>query len=203
MEYLIVILFSYLLGTSSMSYYLAKLNQVDIRNSGSKNLGASNAMILMGWKAGVIVAIHDAGKALLAVILARVLFPELPYAAEIAGVTSVLGHIFPFYLKFKGGKGLASYIGMTLALNWKFGLAVIVILALVTLITDYIVMGTVTVITVVSAFMGFINHSLMIATILLVASFVIGYKHRENYVRIYKGTEIRFRKANRGDYRVK
>ena len=49
----------------------------------------------------------------------------------------------------------------------------------------------------------FINHSLMIATILLVASFVIGYKHRENYVRIYKGTEIRFRKANRGDYRVK
>ena len=60
-----------------MSYYLGKLNQVDIRNKGSKNLGASNAMILMGWKAGILVAVHDAGKALLAVILARVLLLDM------------------------------------------------------------------------------------------------------------------------------
>ena len=89
MEYIIVVLMSYLLGTSSMSYYLAKINKVDIRNKGSKNLGASNAMILMGWKAGILVAVHDAGKALLAVVLAKVLFPQLAYASEIAGVASV------------------------------------------------------------------------------------------------------------------
>ena len=203
MEYFIVILFSYLLGTSSMSYYLAKINHVDIRNKGSKNLGASNAMILMGWKAGILVAVHDAGKALLAVILAGMLFPEATYVKEAAGVAAVFGHIFPFYLKFKGGKGLASYIGMALALDWKFGLAVLVLLAVVTLMTDYIVLGTVSVILTFPALIAFVSGNLHGAGIVLLASAVIGWKHRENYVRIAKGTEIRFRKANRGDYRVK
>ncbi|MBE6107813.1 MAG: glycerol-3-phosphate acyltransferase [Erysipelotrichaceae bacterium] len=203
MEYFIVILFSYLLGTSSMSYYLAKINHVDIRNKGSKNLGASNAMILMGWKAGILVAVHDAGKALLAVILAGILFPEATYVKEAAGVAAVFGHIFPFYLKFKGGKGLASYIGMALALDLKFGLAVLVLLAVVTLMTDYIVLGTVSVILTFPALIAFVSGNLHGAGIVLLASALIGWKHRENYVRIAKGTEIRFRKANRGDYRVK
>lgn len=203
MEYFIVILFSYLLGTSSMSYYLAKINHVDIRNKGSKNLGASNAMILMGWKAGILVAVHDAGKALLAVALAGILFPEATYVKEAAGVAAVFGHIFPFYLKFKGGKGLASYIGMALALDMKFGLAVLVLLAVVTLMTDYIVLGTVSVILTFPALIAFVSGNLHGAGIVLLASALIGWKHRENYVRIAKGTEIRFRKANRGDYRVK
>lgn len=203
MEYVLVILMSYLLGTSSMSYYLAKINKVDIRNKGSKNLGASNAMILMGWKAGIIVAVHDAGKALLAVILARVLFPELAFAPEIAGVASVFGHCFPFYLGFKGGKGLASYVGMSLALDWRIGLGIIVLLAVVTLVTDYIVLGTVSVITAVPVLTALIHAAVVAAGILLIASLLIGWKHRENYVRIYNGTEIRFRKANRGDYREK
>lgn len=203
MEYFIVILFSYLLGTSSMSYYLAKINHVDIRNKGSKNLGASNAMILMGWKAGILVAVHDAGKALLAVVLAGILFPEATYVKEAAGVAAVFGHIFPFYLKFKGGKGLASYIGMALALDLKFGLAVLVLLAVVTLMTDYIVLGTVSVILTFPSLIAFVSGNLHGAGIVLLASAVIGWKHRENYVRIAKGTEIRFRKANRGDYRVK
>ena len=112
MEYAIIILVSYIIGTSSMSFYLAKLNNVDIRNHGSKNLGASNAMILMGWKAGILVGIHDIGKAFLAVYLMKYFFPDVLYVKEIAGVACVIGHIFPFYLKFKGGKGFASYVGM-------------------------------------------------------------------------------------------
>ena len=98
MEYAIIILVSYIIGTSSMSFYLAKLNNVDIRNHGSKNLGASNAMILMGWKAGILVGIHDIGKAFLAVYLMKYFFPDVLYVKEIAGVACVIGHIFPFYL---------------------------------------------------------------------------------------------------------
>ena len=203
MELLIVVLMSYLLGTSSMSYYLAKLNQVDIQNKGSKNLGASNAMILMGWKAGILVAVHDAGKAILAIVLARVLFPDLAYAAEIAGVASVVGHVFPFWLKFKGGKGLASFIGMALGLNIFVGIGMIVLLFAVMLITDYIVLGTVSVIVGLPLIMVFVLNNPNGALIVLVASALIGWKHRENYVRIYKGTEIRFRKANKGEYREK
>ena len=203
MELMIVVLMSYLLGTSSMSYYLAKLNQVDIRNKGSKNLGASNAMLLMGWKAGILVAVHDAGKALLAVVLARVLFPQVAYGAEIAGVASVVGHVFPFWLKFKGGKGLASFIGMALGLNVWAGIGLIVLLFVVMLVTDYIVLGTVSVIVGLPLIMAFGLHNPTGALVVLIATALIGWKHRENYVRIYNGTEIGFRKANKGDYREK
>ena len=201
LKYFLVILLAYVIGSSSMSYYLSKINKVDLRSKGSKNLGASNAMILMGWKAGILVGIHDIGKSALAVNLANALFPELPYIGAIAGVASVLGHIFPFYLRFKGGKGFASFIGMALALNWKFTLILLVVLVLVTLITDYIVVGTVTIIVSFPIYMGFDSHGYITPLILLIATAVIIYKHRENFVRIYKGTEIGFRSANRGEHR--
>lgn len=120
-----------------------------------------------------------------------------------AGVSCVLGHIYPFYLKFRGGKGFASYLGMTIALNWKIALAVLALVVVVTLITDYIVAATTTTILVVPVWLGIAGHSLMLALVLLIASVVIAWKHRENYVRMYKGTEIGFRSAGRGDHRVK
>lgn len=202
MYYLLVIICAYLLGSSSMSYYIAKIKGVDIRNKGSKNLGASNAMITLGWKYGIIVAIHDIAKSAIAVLIAQILFPTLPYIGAVAGVASVLGHIFPFYLKFKGGKGFASYIGMTIALNWKLALVILILIVLATLITDYIVVGTTLTITIVPTFLGFASRSWILPLILLVATFVIIYKHRMNYVRICKGTEIGLRSANRGEHRA-
>jgi glycerol-3-phosphate acyltransferase PlsY len=203
MQYILVIALSYLLGCSNMTKYIAALKKVDLSAGGSGNPGASNAVILMGWGAGALVAIHDIGKAALAVILARVLFPELPLIGAVAGVAAVLGHIFPFWMKFKGGKGFASYLGMTIALHWKFAIAVLLLVVLVTLITDYIVAATTTTIVLVPIGLGLLTHSLLLPLILLIASLVIAWKHRDNYVRIYNGTEIRFRKAGRGDYRVK
>lgn len=201
LKYMIVILFSYLVGTSSMSLYLAKLKGVNIREKGSKNLGASNAMILMGWKSGILVGIHDIGKAALAVILAKTFFPDSSYIGAVAGVAAVIGHIFPFYLKFKGGKGFASFIGMALAIHWKCALILMLVVVVVTLITDYIVVGTMTTILSFPAYMGYQSHNYILPLIILIASLVIIYKHRENLVRIYKGTEIGFRSANRGDHR--
>ncbi len=202
MKYIFVILCAYMLGSSSMSYYLSKLKSVDIQSKGSRNLGASNAMILMGWKAGILVALHDIGKALIAVLAARLLFPDLPYIGAAAGVASVLGHIFPFYLKFKGGKGFASFIGMTLALNWKYAMVLIAIIAILTLITDYIVVGTATAVTLTPVYLGIAEHNFIVPAIICIATAVIIYKHRENFVRIWKGTEIGLRSANRGDHRV-
>ncbi len=202
MRYLLVILCAYVLGSSSMSFYLSKLNGVELRDKGSKNLGASNAMLLMGWKAGILVALHDIGKAVVAVLVARYLFPNLPYAGVAAGVASVLGHIFPFYLKFKGGKGFASFVGRVLALNWKYALVLIVLIALVTLITDYIVSGTITAVVLSPIYFGIAERSVIFPCIILIATAVILYKHRENFVRMYKGTEIGLRSANRGEHRV-
>ena len=203
MQYVIVILLSYILGSSNMAKYLAAIKKVDLTAGGSGNLGASNAVILMGWGAGVLTALHDIGKSALAVILARLVFPDAPHIGAAAGVAAVLGHIFPFWMKFKGGKGFASYLGMTLALHWKFAIAVLLLVVAVTLITDYIVAATTTTIVLVPIGLGILTQSIILPLILLVASGVIAWKHRENYVRIYNGTEIGFRKAGRGDYRVK
>ena len=203
MGYVFTLLAAYLIGCSNMAFYLAKWKNVDLKSGGSGNLGASNAVILMGWTSGALVAVHDVGKAVLAVLLARLLFPALPNIGAVAGVACVLGHIFPFYMRFRGGKGFASYLGMTLALNWKLALFAMIVVVIVTLVTDYLVLGTATTITVVPLFLGYANHSLILALILCVATAVIFYKHRENFVRIRKGTEIGLRSAAKGKHRVK
>lgn len=202
MGYLISVILGYLLGSSNMALYLSLIKGVDFRGKGSGNLGASNATVLMGWKAGVLVGIHDIGKAFFAVFLSRLLFPALPYIGAVAGVSAVIGHIFPFYLRFRGGKGFASFLGMTLALNWKFALIVLALVVLATVLTDYIVAGTVTAITVVPAYLGIAGRSPVFAAIILVATVVIIFKHLENFKRIRNGTEIGLRSTIRGKHRV-
>ena len=202
MNYILILLMGYLLGCSNMALYLSKLRKADLRSGGSGNLGASNAVVLLGWKAGVLTAVHDIGKASLAVLLARWLWPELEYADAVAGVACVLGHIFPFYLGFHGGKGFASYLGMTLALNWKLALAVGIAIVVVTLITDYIVCGTLTTIITVPIYLGF-TRGWPMALILCAATAVIAYKHRENYPRMLNGTELGLRSAIKGENKLK
>lgn len=203
MYYLLCVLLGYLLGCSNMALYLGKLKHVDLRKGGSGNLGASNATLLLGWKAGIAVAAHDIGKAALAVVLAEILFPGYAYAGVTAGVASVVGHIFPFYLKFKGGKGFASYFGLTLAMNWKLALAVAVLVILVTLITDYIVLGTFSTIVAVPAYTALTTQNYILTAILCIGTLVIFYKHWENIGRLIRREEIGLRSAARGDHRVK
>lgn len=203
MNYILIISLGYLLGCSNMAYYIAKIKNIDMRRNGSGNLGASNATLLLGWKAGILTAVHDIAKAFLAVLVARWLFPELAHGGAAAGVACVLGHIFPFYLKFRGGKGFASYFGMTLALNWKLALVVGIAIVAVTLITDYIVCGTVTTIVSVPVYLGIVNHSWILTGILCIATAVIFYKHRENFPRMLNGTEPGLSTAIRGDKRIK
>ena len=202
MQYVLAILLGYLLGCSSMAFYIGKLKKKDIRTAGSGNLGASNATVLFGWGAGVAVALHDIGKAVIAVFLAKWLFPELEYAGAAAGVACVLGHIFPFYLGFRGGKGLASYFGMTLALNWKLALIVAAVIVLATLITDFISVGALSSIVVVPVYMVIATHNLLLVGILCVATLVMFVKHWENIIRIAKGEEIGLRRTVKGKDRV-
>lgn len=203
MGYLIVIVISYLLGCSNMAYYIARAKNVDLRSGGSGNAGASNATILLGWRAGVAVGLHDIGKAYLAVILAKLLFGQLPAIGAVAGVACVLGHIFPIYMKFRGGKGFASYVGMTLALNWKLALIMMALVVLLTVVTDYLVVGTFTTVTVVPVVMGIAQSSWLVAAVLCVGTATILWKHRDNMVRICKGTEIGLRSTMQGKHRIK
>lgn len=202
MGYLFSVILGYLLGCSSMAWYISKFKKRDIRSAGSGNLGASNATVLFGWGAGILVALHDIAKAAIAVWLAKWLFPGLEHAGAAAGVACVLGHIFPFYLGFKGGKGLASYFGMTLALNWKLALIVAVILVAVTVITDFISLAAISTVVFVPAYTAVTAHNLTLTLILCIATVVMLIKHWENIVRIAKREEIGLRSTAKGENRV-
>lgn len=199
-HYILAAVIGYLLGCSNLAYFIAKAKHIDLASKGSGNPGTSNAVILMGWKIGVLVGAHDIGKALLAVVLANVLFPDTAYIAEVAGVAAVLGHIFPFYLKFRGGKGFASFVGMSFAINWKYALVIVLVIILVTVLFDYIVVATTVTVVSLPVFLLF-TGSWIAAAIVFVATAVIILKHRENYVRIYKGTEIGLRSTIKGEHR--
>lgn len=203
MGYVIAAVLGYLMGCSSMAYYIGRCKKKDIRTAGSGNLGASNTTVLFGWGAGAAVALHDIAKGTLAVLLVKWLFPELACVGAVAGIACVLGHIFPFYLGFRGGKGLASYFGMTLALNWKLALVVAVMILLVTLITDYIALGTISTVLVVPAYIGFTTGSALLVGILCVGSVVMLGKHWGNLVRIWHHQEIGLRSTVRGEKRIR
>lgn len=203
MAYFIMCIIGYLLGCSNMATYLAKAKGVDVSAGGSGNPGASNATILMGWRAGILVAVHDAGKALLAVIIGKLLFPDARGVDVVAGAACVLGHIFPLFFKFKGGKGFASYIGMILALNWEFALIIIAAVIIVTILFDYLVIGTTLTVVSLPIYLFFTSAGWIAVLASCIATAVIIYKHRSNYVRIIKGTEIGLRSTMKGEHRVK
>ena len=203
MGYLIAILAGYLMGSSNMAYFISKMKQVDIRKKGSGNLGASNAAVLFGWGPAVLVAVHDIGKAVLAVLLAKWAFPGLPLVGAAAGVACVLGHIFPFYLGFKGGKGLASFLGMLIALDWRVALVAAILLVVVTLVTDFIALGTITVSVVGPVGMLIVGGGLTVFLIMAIATVVIIFKHQDNIVRIRNKQEIGLLSTVKGENRVK
>lgn len=203
MAYFLAALMGYLLGCSNMAYWLGLIKKVDIRGNGSGNLGASNATVLLGWGAGVIVAVHDIGKAVLAVLLAKLLLPEVEYAGAAAGVSCVLGHIYPFYLKFKGGKGLASFLGMVAMLNWKVGIAAALLLVAITLVTDFIALGTISVSVASPVGIFLLTGGIVVPLILCIATVVMIFKHAENVQRILNHTEIGLRSTAKGEKRIK
>lgn len=203
MTYFVMCVIGYLLGCANLAYLLAKIKGVDLKSGGSGNPGASNAAILMGWRMGVFVAIHDAGKALIAVLLATMLFPDTDGIGAVAGAACVLGHIFPVFMKFKGGKGFASYVGMMLALNWQFALIVIAAVVLITVLMDYLVLGTTFTVISLPVFLVVTAAGWIAIAAACVATAVIIFKHRINYARIVKGTEIGLRSTIKGEHRVK
>ncbi|MBE6759773.1 MAG: glycerol-3-phosphate acyltransferase [Ruminococcaceae bacterium] len=117
MNSLLSLTMGYLIGSVNPSAFISSIRGTDIRKTGTGNLGATNAMLNFGKAAGLLVMLFDMGKAYLAFRLAQALFPTGGLSGLIAGSAAVAGHIFPFYLGFRGGKGLASLGGLILAFD--------------------------------------------------------------------------------------
>ena len=193
----LILIISYLLGSFNIAYFIAKANGFDIRERGSRNAGASNMKVNFGWWAGILTALVDMLKAIIAVRLCSYLFPDDEIIPFLAGAMTIVGHIFPFYMGFRGGKGFASYLGMVIAINWKLALAVMALTAIVTYVTNYIVIGTFSVITVVPLYYIFNKASIGIIAILVAVALLMLYKHRINIKRIISHEEIGLREKKK------
>ena len=197
-------LFGYLLGGINPAYIFGRIRGIDIRKKGSKNAGASNAVILLGKAVGIFSAIFDIAKAAAAFWLAPVIFNQfggLPLAAEIAGVAAIVGHIFPVYMKFRGGKGTACLGGVLLAIDWRLLLIMLAVEILLVLVTDYLCLMPITAVLIIPVLYGLLgsdgNGWLLNATggwwgaaILAVSSVVVLIVNIKNIKRILHGTEM-------------
>ncbi len=191
--YILAVVIGYACGCVNPASMMAKKRGFDIRDRGSNNPGTSNAVITMGWKAGVLVGAIDILKAAIPVLIIRFVFPDAPIAMAVAGAASVLGHIFPVTMRFKGGKGFAPFLGMCLGLDWRIFLCIVVGIAVITIATDYIALATLFTVVFEPIIMGILRHSWIVAAVIAVASLVIILKHIENIKRILTGKEIGLR----------
>ena len=203
-HYIVSILIGYLLGSSSMSYYISKIKKIDLKNNGSKNYGTSNTFALIGKKAGVAVFIHDFLKSMIAVVLIEFLFPTSMYASVIAGCFAVIGHIFPFYLKFDGGKGFASYIGLGFALFPLPTLVVLIIAMLAAFICDYMVVATCSFLITIPI-IAILKGDWFVTILLILTSCIIAWKHKDNFVNLItkNGKEMKIKSAFSKKYKVR
>ena len=185
-------LLGYLAGTVNPSYLLGRFKGVDIRKKGSGNAGGSNALILFGKTAGVFCSLFDIFKAFLVIRLAEHLFPDFPLAFPLTACAVILGHIFPFYMKFRGGKGLACLGGAILAFDWRVFLVLLAVEIAVVFLTDYICFVPTTASLIFLIVYGIRTHDVSGALILLIAAASIWYRHIVNFRKIRNGTEMKF-----------
>ena len=193
MPFAVAILIGYLIGCFNLALIISKIKKVDLRNTSTKNLGASNTFITFGKGLGVLVGACDIFKCTLVVILIKLIFPEIDYLPYITGIACVFGHMFPFYLKFKGGKGFASFLGMSLGIHWKYFIVIGICIILITLITKYIVLATMATVISYPIFLFIHTENWIIVTMVAVLSGIIIIKHYKNLIRIAKGEEFKFK----------
>ncbi len=204
MERLLCVLIGYVLGLFQTGYIYGKAKKIDIRQYGSGNAGTTNALRVMGKKAGLITLIGDCLKAILACVIVRLLFADTEIPGKLlalyAGLGVVLGHNFPFYLKFKGGKGIAATAGILAAFDIRIGLIMLAIFVITLVISHYVslsslvMMASFFAVTVLFGVLGFLYEApvsmlieaYVITFVMAVMAFV---RHSQNIVRLKNGNE--------------
>lgn len=205
MERLVCVIIGYVFGLIQTGYIYGKIHNVDIRKQGSGNAGTTNALRTMGWKAGIVTLLGDCFKCVFAVVLVHLIYGKshadiLPVLSMYAGMGAVLGHNYPFYLNFKGGKGIAATAGLILSTTnvWMVLICLGTFLLIVG-VTRYVSLGSLAVATIymieviVYGHMGGyavsqagLYEMYVIAVLLMISAF---YKHKANIGRLLSGTE--------------
>ena len=189
---LLAVVIAYLIGSISPSMLISKwIGHTDIRKHGSGNAGATNTLRVLGIKWAVTVLLLDIVKGILAVEIAKLLMPGNPVVMYLAGFAVVCGHNWPVFFGFRGGKGIATTIGVFVVLLTLPALIAGVIAIVLVATTRYVSLGALTFTILTPIFIAVIPHhtsSLIFASAVAVMSI---YRHRENISRLVKGEESR------------
>ena len=195
--WLLSIALAYLLGSIPFGYLLVRFfRKEDIRSMGSGNIGATNVARSGAKGLGIATLLLDLGKAFLAVRIAQWLAPGNYDVAVAAAVAAILGHVFPVWLRFRGGKGVASALGVFLALTWPSALSILAVFIIVFLLTRYVSLAS---IIGAASFPLFGFHFVPLRTPIVIFGFLfipilVIVKHHQNIRRLLDGTESRFGK---------
>ena len=191
---LLIILF-YLIGSLPFALILTKLSGFgDIRNIGSGNVGATNVLRTGNKLLAIVVLSLDILKGLIPYLIINIYFNELSLLNKIFLCHfAVIGHIYPIWLKFKGGKGVATYIGFLFGLNPYIAISFLLIWLVVAYISKYSSLGSLVGIFVAPVYFIFINFNFNISIFFIYLSFVIIIKHKENIKRLINKTESKIK----------
>jgi glycerol-3-phosphate acyltransferase PlsY len=193
---------AYLLGSIPFGYLLVRtFRHQDIRTTGSGNIGATNVLRSGAKGLGIATLLLDLGKACGAVWIAMFLAPGNYDLAVASGVAAVVGHVFPVWLGFRGGKGVASALGVFLALTWPSALCILSVFLVVVMLTRFVSLASIIAAATLPFFAFYFVHErtpIVIAGFLFITVLIIG-KHHQNIRRLLAGTESRFGSRKAGD----
>ena len=203
--YIIMAIIAYCIGSISFSVIISKkMAGFDVREKGSGNAGSTNVLRSVGKKAAVITLVCDILKGVVAIILAMILGNIIAninkeLLVQIAGIAVVLGHTFPVFFGFKGGKGVATSLGILLMTNWQIGLICLVFALVLMLLTKMVSLGSCTAAVLYPVLTLFINDNYTVLTegksgneyfvYSIILAIIVLYNHRSNIKRILNGTE--------------
>jgi glycerol-3-phosphate acyltransferase PlsY len=189
MRLFVAALIGYMIGNVSNAYLIGRIFlKKDVRNYGSGNAGATNALRAFGAKVGIVVFLLDVLKGIIAVYVGNRISPEI--GGYIAGISVIAGHNWPATLKFKGGKGIATSIGVMLMINPILSLICFTVGLLIAIITRTVSLGSligVAIAPIIILFFKPIDYRLLLFTLILSSMAV--FRHRENIARLVKGQE--------------
>lgn len=188
---ILCLLLGYALGAIPFGLVLTRAAGAgDVRAIGSGNIGATNVLRTGRKELAAATLLLDAGKGAAAVLLARMIWPDLPQAEGLAAIGALLGHLFPAWLGFRGGKGMATLIGIVLALHWQSGLAIMLVWLAMFALTRYSSVGSM-VAALAAPVCAFLFGRIDLAILLTGFALLVLWQHRANIGRLARGEEPR------------
>lgn len=192
-EVLVSAAIGYGIGQLSPAALISKIKNKDLRENGTGNLGATNTMLVFGKAYGIAVMIFDVLKAFVVIKIAKALFPNFLFAGLAAGCFAVIGHIFPAYLNFRGGKGVATFAGMMLSYDLRVLLGFLLVAIVIMIVTDTGYYGPISAAVLFPVWLLMKVKSIVVFGGVAAVGGLIIYKHKENFVNAKEGKEIRVR----------